>query len=406
MNSQAATKSSGSSNSPAKARRREKQRWPFIKTRLYPSGAKAWIVDARTKTGGERKTFETLTEAETFAEQCRVRRTNEGTAAFGNSELARYGKTVQDAISFYLEHLRREEKSLPISDAIKELVETRKGSGQSVRYCHDLELRLGRFQRAFGARGTASVTGKELDEWLAGLPVAPGTRNTFRRDLRTLFSFCVKRGYASSNPATATELAKDVGQAPGILTVAEAAKLLERSGNDVLPYVAIGMFAGLRSAELEKLDWSEIDLSAGLIEVKAHKAKTARRRLVRIEPALKAWLEPLALKAGPVIPEALRYRMDDAKRAAGFGTPGTETDKEKKAGVKLKEWPQNALRHTFGSYWLAKHQDAAALALQMGNSAQMVFAHYRELVRPVEAERFWNLKPAPAGKKIVAMRAV
>jgi len=51
--------------------------------------------------------WETLEEAETYAEQCRTRRTNEGTAAFGNEELASFGKTVQDAITFYLDHLRR-----------------------------------------------------------------------------------------------------------------------------------------------------------------------------------------------------------------------------------------------------------------------------------------------------------
>jgi hypothetical protein len=255
---------------------RKKQRWPFVKVRAYASGAKGWIVDARTKTGGERKTFGTLAEADTFAEQCRIRRTNEGVAAFGNADLARFGKTVQDAIAFYLEHLQREEKSLPIADAIRELVMIRKNSGKSPRYCHDLELRLGRFQRAFGIRATAGITAKELDEWLVGLPVAPGTRNTFRRDLRTLFSFCVKRGYAVKNPAAATELAKQMDQPPGILSISEATRLLKHCTADMLPYVAIGLFAGLRSSELAKLDWSEVDFDSGLIEVKAHKAKTSR----------------------------------------------------------------------------------------------------------------------------------
>ncbi len=212
------------------------------------------MVDARTKSGGERKQFATLSEAETFAEQCRARRQNERLAAFGNEELARFGKTVQDAINFYLEHLRRQEHSISVSRALTELIGVRQAAGKSKRYCHDLELRLGRFAATFGQRASAGFDTKELDEWLTGLPVAPGTRNTFRRDLRTLFSFCVKRGYSPTNPARATEIAKQIDHAPEILKVAEAGQLLAACDEETLPYTAIGLFAGFRSAELEKLD--------------------------------------------------------------------------------------------------------------------------------------------------------
>ena len=68
--------------------------------------------------------------------------------------------------------------------------------------------------------------------------------------------------------------------------------------------------------------------------------------------------------------------------------------------MKLKPWPVNAGRHSFGSYWLAKHQDTAALALQMGNSPQIVFEHYRELVKPVDAELYWKIAPAPTDEKV------
>jgi len=65
------------------------------------------------------------------------------------------------------------------------------------------------------------------------------------------------------------------------------------------------------------------------------------------------------------------------------------------------EWPQNALRHSFGSYHLAQFNDAAKLALEMGNSPATIFRHYRQLVKPKEAERYWKIAPASAGKKVV-----
>ena len=65
----------------------------------------------------------------------------------------------------------------------------------------------------------------------------------------------------------------------------------------------------------------------------------------------------------------------------------------------LADWPQNAARHSFASYHLAKHQDAAKLALEMGNSPQMVFGHFRELVKQKDAEKFWSIRPSRAAQK-------
>jgi hypothetical protein len=65
-------------------------------------------------------------------------------------------------------------------------------------------------------------------------------------------------------------------------------------------------------------------------------------------------------------------------------------------------WPPNALRHSFGSYHLARFNDAAALALEMGNSPAVIFKHYRQLVKPKDAERYWKLAPASLGKRVVA----
>jgi integrase len=97
--------------------------------------------------------------------------------------------------------------------------------------------------------------------------------------------------------------------------------------------------------------------------------------------------------------------MDAACRVVGFGTPGTETEDEKKAGVKLTNWPANALRHSYASYHLAHFKDAAALALEMGHTnSALVFEHYRELVKPKDAQRYWDIKPA-AADNVLAMTA-
>jgi hypothetical protein len=57
----------------------------------------------------------------------------------------------------------------------------------------------------------------------------------------------------------------------------------------------MGAFAGLRDAEIKRLDWSEIDLVRGHIEVKASKAKSARRRIVQIHRPYEASCPALLL---------------------------------------------------------------------------------------------------------------
>jgi hypothetical protein len=46
-------------------------------------------------------------------------------------------------------------------------------------------------------------------------------------------------------------------------------------------------------------------------------------------------------------------------------------------------------------YYLAKHQDAAKTALQMGHvRMDVLFNHYRELVTRDDAEKYWNIAPS------------
>lgn len=202
------------------------------------------------------------------------------------------------------------------------------------------------------------------------------------------FNFALKRGYAAGNPAEKIDKAKERSGNIGILRVPEAAKLLENAAPEILPYIAIGLFAGLRRAEIERLDWSEIDFESELIEVKAEKSKTAQRRFVKIEPNLREWLLPVRKHRGSVVPEE-----NDFRRHFDAAREGAELCGER--------WPDNALRHSFASYHLAHFRNAAATALELGHyDSRITFRHYRELVKPKEAERFWKIRPVTTDKVV------
>jgi site-specific recombinase XerC len=169
-----------------------------------------------------------------------------------------------------------------------------------------------------------------------------------------------------------------------------AALLAESKDDDLLAFHAIGLFAGLRVAEIKVLDWKDVDLAGGFIHVGAKISKTRARRLVPVLENLRAWLQPIAKQSGPVVERELRYRHESARERAG-----------------VKEWPENSIRHSFVPYRLAATQNAPQTALESGHDQAILFKHYRELVRPKDAERFFSIRPAAreVAEKIVSISA-
>ena len=146
-----------------------------------------------------------------------------------------------------------------------------------------------------------------------------------------------------------------------------------------IPWLAIGLFAGLRTAELDRLDWSHI--SEGAVRIEPHTAKTASRRVVDLSPNLIAWLLPYRKALGPIRPTDCRNRRERLCRHLRLS------------------WKSNGMRHSFASYHLALNQDSARIALALGHSnSNLVFRHYRELVTSKEAREYFALVP-PAGEQ-------
>jgi integrase len=367
----------------------KRQLWPQIR-RTTNHGKVIYMCDARVRGRGQRRFFDSREQAEGWGQLQRIKRANEGNKVFDDRALAAYGWNVADAIRFALEHLARRSASVPLDTAINALIDAKTAARRSERYCRDLRRRLGRLRAAFPGKVIAQIGTADLEAFLVGLAVAAETRNSYRRNAHTLWAFAEKRGWAAQATAAHTEIAKAVAGPPGILTPEQAdALLVESRDDDLLAYHAIGLFGGLRVAEIKALDWRDVDLAGGFIHVGAKIAKTRSRRLVPILENLRAWLQPVAKAAGPVVERELRYRHEGARERAG-----------------IKDWPSNAMRHSFVSYRLAATQNAPQVALESGHDQAVLFRHYREVVRPRDAERFFAIAPdSEADAKVVAIAA-
>lgn len=279
-----------------------------------------------------------------------------------------------------------------VLEVVKELVQAKVAAGRSEEYTDELRTRLGRFAKAFEVP-INSVTGNQIAAWIAGLQVAGRTQNNFRRVVGTLFKFAKRRGYLPRDwdEMGAVERPEDGSGEIEIFTPAEIRKIFDaclqtvkerkvvRTREEMVPYLAIAAFAGLRAQEIKRLDWSEVHLTGPekFIEVKASKAKTASRRIVPITENLAAWLARYAQPSGPVV----AYERAD-KQLFHWLAP--------QAGI---QWKRNALRHSFISYRLAVIKNVHQVSLEAGNSAQMVFKHYRQLVTETQAKEWFEIMP-------------
>jgi integrase len=369
-----------------------------------------WVVVWRQGSKRCTHSFSDQREAKSFAHEKGIELTNEGRKHEEITDAERRavhmareleerlaesgvkGFSLTAAIEDYAARMRLLANSVPVLRAVEEMLEVREAEGSSIRHVADLKYRLKQFARAHKGRLVASFTTRDIDAWLVALKCAPQTKVNFRRAAHNLFAWCVARGYAASNPVTQAAKVKIPPAPIGILSVSEARRLLMACPPSILPAVAIGLFAGLRREEIARLDWHEVDLAGGHIEVKAAKSKTAQRRLVEISDNLRRWLAPHRQLSGPVRPRNMTYqrRLAPAVKAAG-----------------IRNWPSNALRHTFASCHLAHYQDAAKTALQLGHTeSRTLFAHYRELIRRDEAAAFWQIFPPSRGSegKVISIR--
>ena len=368
-----------------------------LRLRIVPIGwhPRYSYAIAGLKVNGKRKRlyFRTAAEAKTELERLKIKAYRSGQAGLNIPEELRsmavdcarrlkpYGKTIADATAFYLHRLAAEE-SARVSKAVDDYLRARQRAGLSESHLSDISSRLGRFKEDFGERPVRTVSAQEVEDWLFGgdgAAFSPQTVSNRRAILHAFFAWLLRQKAIEYNPVAAIAKPKVVRGAPEIWAPADLERLLKAAPPELVPVLAIGAFGGLRTSELLRLSWSEVALERGFIEITAGKAKSSRRRLVKIEPKLAQWLAPYAGQTGSVW--ALGWRSYHEATARLCGDLGLA-------------WPENGLRHSFASYHLALFRDAPALALEMGHtSPRMVFDHYREVVSPEAARRFWGIRP-------------
>jgi integrase len=241
----------------------------------------------------------------------------------------------------------------------------------------DMKCTLKRFEAELGEINAATLTGGQIKDWLAGMgELTPRTRNNQLVDLHAAFATAKTWNLISENPLAGVQKF-NVSKAPKIeiLTPEQLSAFLNVVDTKFIPFFTINAFTGLRRAEVERLDWSEIKLDRRLIDLPPEKSKNKRRKLVEIPENLARWLTPHLRTGGSIMPRAkIQVAMENAVEKASI------------------DWPHNCLRHSFCSHAVALY-GFTCTSLQADHSERMLRDHYREVVVREEAEQYFAILP-------------
>ena len=215
------------------------------------------------------------------------------------------------------------------------------------------------------------------------------TKRGYLRDIKGFLNWCVVEREIEFSPAESIRPMRftdaerlDQETRKEILTLDETERLMAacvEHAPELTPRVAIMLFAGLRAGrEAEGVLMENIDFNTGLLHVRPSRAKDRHSRYVAMPENLVQWLN-WSFEQGYTLPvSGWRRRWDELrKRVELFGD----------------DWPANATRHSFASYLLDMEGEEATVKALGHGTDDMLFQHYRTLVKPGSGAGYFNIKP-------------
>lgn len=227
----------------------------------------------------------------------------------------------------------------------------------------------------------ARVEPLTLDRWLKTLEGSETSRAMWFRYARMFFRWCYRMRFIDRSPLDGVRPPRAT-PARNILTPAQMKALLKAPmPDDVMALVLLGAFAGLRTIEVARMNWEDVDFKSKQIHVRPEVSKQTTGMLERVvdmtEPLLKR-REFFKGKKGVIVKGSLEALHEARRRVAlGLGWEG---------------WPDNALRHSFATYHLGRCGNAGMTAYQMGHtSPAMVQRVYAVPAVRADWKAFWRI---------------
>lgn len=380
--------------------------WPKI--RILANGT--YQVDGRRKgTNAKQERFDTKADAEKRARELEADFAREGTdGAALSSELrvaaitaakilAPYDKDIVEAARHYAAHLDsvlKLENSKFIKDAAEDWLANKKsGSRRVLRQATLDSIENGKkfLIEKFGDQRILAVKKDDIRRVLDKHNAKVRRKYNLCSLMSQFFNWCIKQEYCLVNPCPTDEYVPDENDKIEIATprqVRLCMRICEWQFPHLVLYHAIGFFAGLRPFEIVRLKRQDISLPHNEIVVRGETSKSKETRNVKIEANLRAWLVRYLDKDQDEVVRSKNFSNEIKRLRArlGYRVGGKNKDAAK--------YPQDLMRHSYGSYHLKKYSHRGMLAELMGNSIEVIGKHYKNPhITGDELDAYWAIKP-------------
>ncbi|MEI7909756.1 MAG: site-specific integrase [Verrucomicrobiota bacterium] len=307
-----------------------------------------------------------------------------------HAALTAFNVTLGQAAAFYVANHDKRSQAPTLSEAWVTAIKHREN--HRPRTLSDIKSWKKALPEWFMGMNCYDIEAKHITKALDETTKGPTRWKTGLRNISSVMGDVVKSKAIPENPAknVQTKRAVETGEDVTIYTPEELRALFAAcrnypAGPDRLcatcdiPF-AFMAFAGVRPDEVTKLKWEDVSTDLGNIRIGPGIAKKLYRRNARINETLAAWIAtvPSEARSGKIVPPRWRYKAAMVRKMAGI-------DGQEK---------QDALRHSYGTYMLAKENDLDALKSDMGHSHMAVFFnHYHKALTKAQALPYWQVLP-------------
>jgi len=249
-----------------------------------------------------------------------------------------------------------------------------------------------RLIKAIGDIPVAEVTRDHISDLVSGMSAQ--SRNGLLRNVGAFLSWCADTGRIPSNPVASIRKAIVPEPPRGVITPRQVEAILAAAAArrpDLIPYLVLGFFAGMRPDELYRFKPSLIGEKYILLDGTV--TKTSATRSIAVRPNLAAWLKAFPPVPGRKIPPLTKKHLYACIRKIKDDTLKLAQEEQDKT-LAVHKWPDDCCRHCFATYEYEKTGNAAAVASEMGHKGvQVFFTHYRALSTPGDGALYAAITP-------------
>lgn len=230
-------------------------------------------------------------------------------------------------------------------------------------------------------RPLGEIGHRECQELISDIFPTERQRDKARRILHNLFEINIRSGYCDHNPIAVLPHPvipeNEIQPLPWEQLKSLLRMIQEVAHRPCMAPMGLMLWAGIRPAEVTRLDWGCIDWEENIISLKPRHSKTGGSRHITLYPVLRHWLRLSAEEYKGSICPPNWHRRWKALREAAVSIP----------------WQQDVLRHTFASYHVKRWHDFALLQSEMGHrSADLLRTRYLSMkgITKEQAVKFWT----------------